>query len=169
MNAKDYCTNFLNSLNEENKTLLIEFFILFSRFEYALKTSITFAEGNEKKVGANWSKFVSSISNAFISESNSDLKSAVEYIMLNPPNIQVFVDGNIKWRSREFLNNEPEINKLCQHIKDIRNNLFHGGKFNSINNQEISRDTLLLKSSMLVLNNWVQINDNVRDKFFEEI
>ena len=78
-------------------------------------------------------------------------------------------DGKLGWRDRTFNPNDPEINKLSLSIRDIRNNLFHGGKFNGNYQADISRNYILLKNAIIILNDWLSLSDQVRHNFLEPI
>jgi len=169
MTTKDFTENFIGTISTEGKELIVEFFISFSRFEYALKVSVVFANPTDKKVEANWDRFASSIKDIFKPEANEELKGAVDFILSQPPKVQSMTNGHLGWRTREFDNNPAISLKLCQHIRDIRNNLFHGGKFNGNFQPDISRNYELLRSAIIILNNWLSLNATVRDKFFEPI
>ncbi|MCQ6960424.1 hypothetical protein [Mucilaginibacter aquariorum] len=154
-----------NEIANDGKKLIVNFFISFSRFECALKTSIVFANGDENKVEANWDRFVVSISQDFNPDISKELKEAVEYIIENPPKIQAIANKQLIWRARVFHQNTSDINKLCLHIRDIRNNLFHGGKFNGNYEPDISRNYILINSAIIILNAWLALNDSVKKDF----
>lgn len=154
-----------DQITKDGKKLIMIFFISFSRFECALKTSIEFANGNENKVEANWDKFVASISSSFDPNKNDELKEAVEYILKNPPKIQALDNKQLIWRARVFLNPDADIKKICLHIRDIRNNLFHGGKFNGNYEPDVSRNYKLIKSAIVILNDWLTLSEPVKKDF----
>lgn len=168
MTTKTFIQQLNRTITVEGQALMIEFFITFSRFECALKTS-NFANGSEDKVSANWDAFVSEIKPTFSKEKDPQLQQAVNYIIQNPPKIQMIDGGQLGWRERVFQNTEPEINKLSLSIRDIRNNLFHGGKFNGSYQEDISRNYILLKSSIVILNEWLSLNDNVKRNYLKPI
>ncbi len=149
--------------------MVVEFFITFARFECALKSSIEFANGNGDRVEANWGKFASSIRDSFNPHENKELKDAVDYMIQHPPKIQILLDGELKWRDRVFQPNEPQIHKICQHLRDIRNNLFHGGKFQGNYQEDVSRNYILLNNSIIILNEWLNLDSNVKRNFLTPI
>jgi hypothetical protein len=163
---------FIEKLNKtitiEGQTLMVDFFITFSRFECALKTS-NFVSGDENKVSANWDEFIKSVRGSFKKDKNAQLTQAVDYIIQNPPRIQMYEDKQLGWRNRIFQDNEPEISKLGLSIRDIRNNLFHGGKFNGHYQEDISRNFILLKSAIIILNDWLSLSEQVKDNFLKPI
>jgi hypothetical protein len=168
MTSKRFIKNLNKTITVEGQTLMTEFFITFSRFEYALKAS-NFANGNQDRVTANWESFVASIAAAFNEEKTAGLKAAVEYLVQNPPRVQSLGNGQLSWRSRTFQANEPLINKLGLSIRDVRNNLFHGGKFNGNYQKDVSRNFILLKNSIIILNEWLDLSAAVKQNYLEPI
>lgn len=160
--------NFIQQLNNtftiEGRTLIVEFFITFSRFECALKAS-NFAIGDNEQVKPNWDAFIASVRPVFNKEYTAGLKDAFDYLLQHPPRIQRLHNNQIGWRDRIFQGNEPEINRVSLSIRDIRNNLFHGGKFQGNFEQDVSRNYLLLKNAIIVLDEWLRISDPVRQNY----
>ncbi|CAM3142941.1 hypothetical protein DRF59_12675 [Chryseobacterium flavum] len=97
------------------------------------------------------------------------MEEAVNYLKNNPPKIQIFSDGNLEWKPRVRDINQPLINKLSLSIRDVRNNLFHGGKFNGNYKEDESRNYILLKSVIVVLQEWLSLNDTVKENFKNDI
>jgi hypothetical protein len=64
---------------------------------------------------------------------------------------------------------DSEINKLNLSIRDIRNNLFHGGKFNGNYQEDVSRNYILLKNSIIILDEWLSLNETVKQNFLTPI
>lgn len=168
MTTKTFIDSLNNTITSEGQTLILDFFITFSRFECALKTS-NFCAGDADKVSANWDAFIATIRAAFDKNKNTQLDQAVGYLIRNPPRIQMINNGQLGWRDRVFSQNEPEIKKLSLSIRDIRNNLFHGGKFNGNYETDISRNYILLKDSIIILNEWLALSEAVRNNFLEPI
>jgi hypothetical protein len=124
--------------------------------------------GNGNKAEANWDLFTSDIRVHFNKKKNTELSDAVNYILAHPPRIQKYIDGQIAWQNRIF-NNQPEINRLSQSIRDIRNNLFHGGKFTGRYEQDASRNVKLLKSAMIILDEWLLLSEPVKRAFLSSL
>lgn len=167
--TQQFITHFDDHFDNKGRKLISDFFITFSRFECALKNSITYANARKGKVEANWDKFTKSIRARFNKSRTKQLNTAVSYIIDNPPKIQTINQNQITWIDRQFPVNEPDINKLGQHIRDIRNNLFHGGKFNGTFQCDVSRNYQLLKNSMVILDEWLTLNASVQDNFLSPI
>lgn len=168
MTTKIFKINLDQSISQEGQTLIFDFFIAFSRFEFALKAS-NFSIGDNQRVSPNWETFVASINVTFDKNRIPELNEAVEYLLNNPPRIQMLNNGIIDWRNRIFQNKEPEINRLSLSIRDIRNNLFHGGKFNGNYQEEISRNYILLKNAITILDEWLSLSETGKNNYLEPI
>lgn len=136
---------------EVPKDLLFDFFLSFSKFEFALKTA-KFAVGNEKKVSPDWDSFAASVKNTFDKTQNKNLGDAIDYFLNKPPWKQVLINGAMSWDASIPNNGISEIEKVLLLIRRVRNNLFHGGKFNFNIHKDKERTITLLKSSLVILN-----------------
>lgn len=148
------------------KELVVEFFAVFSRFEYALKRAQFLEPG--KNVSASWDKFAKSL------ESNRDIITTItknaDYLLGKPPKKQICKDNKIGWelperRPKPF---DSDIYWIFDLIRIVRNNLFHGGKYPD-NEWPIDpvRDTQLVKSSLAVLKACLKLERDVRTYFYE--
>jgi hypothetical protein len=164
MYSKELLKQINKTYNPEGKELIFEFFLLFSRFEYSLK-ECGYHSGNSKRIGPNWTAFASSIKNNFDQNSYEKLNISVEKLINNPPKKQVLLYGIAAFVDRENLEKMHIVDKLKLHICDIRNNLFHGGKFDGDYEPEVSRNHILLKSAIEVLNYWLTLDERVRNSF----
>src|SRR5688572_30790609 len=115
--TEQFIVNLNNQFDPEGRKLINDFFMVFSRFECALKTSI-YANTRGTKVEADWNKFTKSIKKQFDKDRTEELSIAANYILISPPQIQVMLNGQLSWSPRQFPINEPEINRLGQHIRD---------------------------------------------------
>jgi hypothetical protein len=106
--------------------LAVQFFKTFARFEYALKAAgYHKGDGNAKP---DWDRFAQSIDSCFEQPLSDALAAAVKFLIETPPKRQVLVDGKLEWE--EAREEGPDSRKLSIYIRRVRNNLFHGGKFN---------------------------------------
>jgi len=101
MTTKTFINNLNKTITIEGQTLMLDFFTIFSRFECALKTA-NFSSGDLDKVSANWDTFIASIRPAFDKNNNAQLYQAVDYLIQNPPRIQMIDNGQLGWRDRIF-------------------------------------------------------------------
>lgn len=169
MTSKTFIRQLNQTLTEEGQNLINEFFVTFSRFESALKAT-GFANGDIYRVNPNWDTFTASIRDSFDDvEKPEYLTTAIEYLSNHPPRVQNYENGQLGWYGRDFQQNTPLINRLSLLIRDIRNNLFHGGKFNGIYQEDVSRNFFLLNYSIEILNFWLSLSEPVRQQFLEPI
>ncbi len=105
-----------------------DFFRLFSRFEYALKAN-GYLVPNRNDATPDWERFATEIHDAFSHLEDGDVKKAVAFLLAEPPKKQVNKDGQIEWDlSPPRSKNETHL--VLLYVRRVRNNLFHGGKFN---------------------------------------
>ncbi|WP_337043865.1 hypothetical protein [Emticicia sp. 17c] len=179
----EYIKNIKGHLDEEYLKVSLDFFIMFSRFEYALKTLPLFSKEKETDYGkyseANWTEFTKELAKSGkIDYSKPEkLKIAKDYLINNPPYKLLFskVTNKLEPEENKVNANYSETKKLREHIKLIRNNLFHGGKYtdNMIegskeNKEAVKRNILLIKSAMIVLDNWLDLcseNSGIKERF----
>jgi hypothetical protein len=139
-----------------DRELVFKFFIVFSLFEYALK------EARLRRSGSNaepdWDAFTDSIEQSFGPNKSNELNTAVAYIFSDPPKQQVNMNGQMNFEPRDPVNGNSEVRKLSVYIRRIRNNLFHGGKFQ----YDRPRDTFLIKYSLIILEEWAGLNPDVQ-------
>ncbi|MES9852477.1 MAG: hypothetical protein ABW170_11670 [Candidatus Thiodiazotropha sp. L084R] len=145
----------------ELEQLAIEFFKVFSRSEYALKAAgFHRGDGNAE---ANWTEFAKSVENFAQSPDDEYLESAIEFIQQSPPRKQVVVDGLIDWSAA--LPNKPlKADNLLIYIRRVRNNLFHGGKFNE-HWFDPERSERLIRNSLVILRAFILHVDSTREAY----
>jgi len=165
----DFDNYFSQNIDEAGLKTIHRFFITFSRFEFALKASIVYARTVGNYVDPNWDVFTNTIQNNFDPAKNQELQDAVDYILQHPPKKQSLDNGSIIWVDRIFVDNITDVKKIDLHIRDIRNNLFHGSKFNGNFQADTSRDKKLLDSAMIILDEWLNLEPNVANLFSQPI
>ncbi|WP_051230760.1 hypothetical protein [Epilithonimonas caeni] len=156
-----------NTFDIKGKELIFLFMITFSRFECALKES-SFHNHSPERLEVNWDLFIKSIQDQFNPDITTELKNAVNYIINHPPKIQIYDNNCVLWKQRVF-SNEPLIKKLSICIRTVRNNLFHGGKFNGTFKEDERRNYKLLHNSIIIFNDWLNLNDVVKENFQNDI
>ena len=138
--------------------LACEFFRLFSRFEYALKAN-GFLIPNRRNAEADWSRFAIEIHDAFDNPENEELRNAIKFILSEPPKKQINTDGVVEWdETPPDANNQTDL--LLQYVRRLRNNLFHGGKFNG-RWFKPERSGPLIDSGIKIMNACLQVSPNV--------
>ena len=142
-------------------SLLLDFFLVFSRAEYALKNS-GFLKGDERRVDPDWDKFAASLKNSFRKDKSKELQIATEYILDNPPMKQVLRQNTLMWEANIPNGTLTDIEILLCLVRRIRNNLFHGGKHNAESFEDAERSTQLLQSSLVVIRECVLLAPEVK-------
>jgi hypothetical protein len=162
---------FQQYIPENNRNLVITFIIVFSRFEYALKAE-GLINGSPENVSANWDSFAGTLREQFQPGRTPSLQAAVDYLHNSPPRKQIIQgDNRLGWSSSRNSGNTPLIHELLLSIRTIRNNLFHGAKFQEIfhENHIENRNQQLLQSSLIVLDECLRLSPQVQSAFFAEI
>jgi hypothetical protein len=104
---------------------MIDFFITFARFEFALKQS-GFVHGDEAKVSPDWDGF-SRVMAHFDDATLAPVLESCPYLRENPPKKQILKNGRLAWV--QPARSQSEIQNLLLNVRTVRNNVFHGGKF----------------------------------------
>lgn len=104
--------------------LAIDLFVKFARVEYSLKAAgFHMGDGDAKP---DWDALAAEISGKL--ESYPTLTDAVTYISKHPPKKQVIVKNVLSWDEQQTAPSNTQ--ELLMYVRRVRNNLFHGGKFN---------------------------------------
>jgi hypothetical protein len=144
-----------------DRELVFKFFISFSIFEKVLKENGFHQErGDSEDIQPDWRRFATTIDEQFTANKslpdNQELRTAIDYLLSNPPEKQVFRGGRI-----QFINSgrssDSDTEWLAVLIARVRNNLFHGAKFS----YDRPRDTQLIQFSLIILEEWANLNSNV--------
>lgn len=136
--------------------MLLDFFLTFSKFEFALKATGKFkrhsSDENEiYRAEPDWESFSEDLSDHFDVNASPHLTQAYEYLNDNPPHRQMIVNEEIVWQTTAKYAGETDIHFLLRIVRTVRNNLFHGGKHNIEMHEDTQRIELLLRDSLIVL------------------
>lgn len=151
-----------------DRDLVADFFIVFARFEYALKRA-DYLICDKGSALPDWGDFAKKNSGKFDLE-NSEVLEAMNYLLANPPKRQVVQDGDLFFSDTKRYGNakNSDFEKLIDIIKGVRNNLFHGGKFPTGPVDEPGRDTKLLEAAMGVMKHALELDQEVKRYFMHE-
>jgi hypothetical protein len=153
----------------KDRVLAWEFFVFFSRFEYALKRDRRYLESGTGDAKPLWDQFASDHDSEFVPSSDQSLFDAVEYFRQQPPRKQLRENGEMKWSEPcRHDGHEPPLVWLLRVVRTVRNNLFHGGKF-QIPICDPSRDHHLIDSALTILKACLCLDPAVRERFVEGI
>lgn len=152
-----------------DRRLAWQFFVFFSRMEYALKRTRRYLK-NVPRAEPDWDGFGSDHDQPFGQSLSPRVAEAVSYLEANPPRRQIQVGGTMSWSAPSKRNEEEKLLPwLLLAIRTVRNNLFHGGKFPLIPIEDPSRDRDLLVHSLTVLNSALTLDEEVRSWFLEDL
>lgn len=108
--------------------LAFRFFKLYAQCEYALKAMGYGRAGAKGVAEADWDRFANERGTGVMKNNAAQVVAARTYLLERPPKRQVWANGAVAWEA--VPNNEKSIQILLGHIRRVRNNLYHGGKFN---------------------------------------
>lgn len=137
--------------------VLLEFFLTFARFEFALKNAGFFKRpriidpADPPDARPDWDCFAASVRQALAQDKTPEFVEACEYLLDHPPAREVLLDGSLMWEEKAPSAHLPLADRVLQCVRRVRNNLFHGAKFNSIHDTDPGRNDRLLRCSMAVL------------------
>ena len=136
--------------------LLFEFFVTFARFEFALKSS-GFVTGDDREAKPEWDGFGQSL-DLEKARQDPEFAAAHDYLWLNPPARQVLGAGGLAWDASVPFGKLERMDELLKLVRRVRNNLFHGGKFNDEVHSGPGRDKLLLQHSIVILHRCLDLS-----------
>jgi len=131
-----------------DRDLVLDFFLTISKAEYALKNA-DFCTGDEKGVNPDWNKFGSEISK-YENQWSCNFLSAIEYYINFPPDKQILLQGCLSWDS-SLPSYSTSIENALILVRRVRNNLFHGAKYNSQQSNETNRNEALLRKGIIIV------------------
>ncbi|WP_334161951.1 hypothetical protein [Phenylobacterium sp.] len=142
----------------------VEFFIRYARMEYALKAA-DFLVRENGRAEANWPKLASEIHDRFsaLAASDEDLGEACTFLRHAPPKKQIVENGILRW-SDSPPNAATDTELLLRYVSRVRNNLFHGGKFNG-RWLAPERSADLLPRCALIMDACLTVSDNLREAY----
>lgn len=156
--------------NSADRRLAWEFFVFFSRFEYALKRHDRYLMPGTGPAEPNWDRFASDYADAFDPHVSPELAAAVDHYLSAPPRKQLRDNGKMTWSEPSAYDGlEPLLVWLLRVIRVVRNNLFHGGKFPLVSISDPSRDRDLLAHAIAVLDACLKLDQRVETQFVEDI
>jgi hypothetical protein len=146
---------------EINRDLVVAFFVVFARFEYALKEAgYVFDQGG--RAAPSWKKYNADVAPQFDDASPEELRVIAE-LLKDPPLYQELTDQGIKWKPMNL--DGPPVAQALSAAAQVRHNLFHGGKHTPHSPPE--RDQRLVALSFALLHACLQRSPDVLAKFDE--
>lgn len=96
--------------------------------EYALKVNGHLVP-RRRDAQADWAAFAASLGDSLESPSNDALKDALAFLRASTPRKQINDNGQVEWDDTPP-DAQCEAELILRYVCRVRNNLFHGGKFN---------------------------------------
>lgn len=154
-----------------DRQLAWQFFVFFSRFEYALKRTGRYLKLGKTNAEADWEKFARIHASEFDAVIDERLEVAVNYFKAEPPRKQLNDAGRMSWSEPGWYDERDPLLKwlLAVVVCRLRNNLFHGGKFPLVAVSEPSRDSDLIAYAITILDAALKLDKSVMGKFYESI
>lgn len=140
--------------------LAFRFFKLFAQYEYALKAMGYGTAGYNGRAEPDWDRFSNEIGAAIMVPQEAALAEARKYIFQYPPKRQIWVNNAVQWQDVPNTGRSPQI--LFGHIRRIRNNLYHGGKFNG-RWIDPDRSRELIGNALVLLESLVQLETRLSE------
>lgn len=138
-------------MNNNLDRLAFSFFKLFARYESSLKEQGYFQPRNGK-ILVDWDRFANEVIGTNFIEELGDNAAHAHFILEQPPKRQVVDDaGQIIWQ--DVPNQDKSVQALFGHISRVRNNLYHGAKFNGTW-FDPQRSKALLSASLEILEHY---------------
>jgi len=160
-------SNYIESFIPEDQKRIFRFFALFSRWECALKHHFP-RPGNYGEAQAGWEDFGNEAADLITAIDSAGYEEARDYLLQNPPLRQHSENSQLIWKTNPKREKESDVNYLLRIVKDVRNNLFHGGKYQSGPIVELARDRRLIEAASTVLEACVNVDPRIREAFDEE-
>lgn len=159
------------SLTGDNDELVLRFFATFSRFEYALKRAGFVRSDGYNNASADWQRFARKKGNALFDDTTDrEFVEARSFLLQEPPQKQVVAttDRSVRWQANTKRSEEGDAEYLLRLVRDVRNNLFHGGKYPDRNVSGLRlRNSRLLQACLTILEKCLSLDDDVK-RFFED-
>jgi hypothetical protein len=142
--------------------LAFSFFREFARCEYCLK-AVGLLLGAPNNPQADWRAFAAQVTAVFDAPPNVETNGAIQYYLSYPPRKQVFLDGILSW-SNTLTSYRSQAELVLLLVCRVRNNLFHGGKFNG-HWFEPQRSEELFHGGLVILRAVVLNHSKVREAY----
>jgi hypothetical protein len=148
---------------QDRQELILQFVTIFARFEFALIKVGCIRDRDDDIVEPAWRRFADALPVVLMDVADADVRDAVSYLYQYPPRrLRKLGPDQVTW-----LEQTPEHSNsaILQLVKDVRNNLLHGGKVPPL---RPDRDVRLLRSSLAVLSFALDLNPRVYEAFCTE-
>jgi hypothetical protein len=143
--------------------LAFSFFREFSRCEYCLKM-VGIREPARKDPTADWGAFAKDVQYLLESPTSAELQTAINFYLEHPPKKQISGDDGVLAWTDTLPMHKSKAELILLLVCRVRNNLFHGGKFNG-HWFEPQRSEKLLQNALVILNACVSAHPRVQEAY----
>lgn len=156
--------SYLDSFSDDDRKRVFEFFGSYSRLECGLKRYYP-REGSYGVAMADWDKFANQWASDM--ENGTDLFKASQSRLLDqPPARQMYQpQGEPTWGANPRRKAESDAIYLLRVVRDIRNNLFHGGKYQGGPMNDLVRDRDLIDAATTVIKEVASLDPKINELF----
>lgn len=135
-----------DEIPDDLRPLVYDFFFWFSRFEYALKEARILKNlepGTNAEPG--WTRFINERKGSY------KIGRAGKALIAANPQRQIVTTADLDFRDVGFNSGASDLERVVRLAQTVRNNLFHGGKHGSVYWNDADRMSLLLETTIAVL------------------
>ena len=142
---------------------------MFSRAECALKRNGFLRAGSHGQAEPDWIRYSDNIAPGLAALDDAAFVKQRDYLLSHPPQRQVPDGHDVKWEPNPRRNDETDSRYLLRVVRDVRNNLFNGGKYPHLDGliAELARDRRVIYAAMTVLRMSLGLNGRVATIFGE--
>lgn len=154
-------------LPASNRELVCDFLLVFSRFEFALKSQGYFHPMRDGGVGIvriARNRFAEAVQDKLALQLQlNENRKLIQPLLDRPPAKQIVKGTVIKWVDEPaFTGQKSEAEFLLDATYGVRNNLFHGGKIP----HDTVRDRDLLRAALAVIRCCLEVHTAVANEYF---
>lgn len=151
-----------------DRRLAVKFFLFFSRYEYALKRAEYIDIRPDKSPNPDWDKYARAKPDLLKKITAEEFSKAVDFLKKNPPRKQIVKEKKLDW-APDCYSDEVDLARLLVLVRRIRNNLFHGGKFEGGPESDVCRDEELLKVGLIIMQYILHEDIQLHNFFLEDL
>ncbi len=130
--------------------IALEFLAVFSRFEFALKVT-NYRQPGEGEARVDWIEFANDLADSFDPNRTAQLAAAFAYLTGEPLRRFAVQNGALGWFQLNLPPGASDAETVVRLIRQVRNNLFHGGKYAPDPEGGPDRDRRLVESALVLL------------------
>ena len=119
---------YLTRFDATDRDRVFRFFAVFSRAECALKRSGFLHTGSHGQAEPDWNRYSDNIASGLAAIDDTAFVEQKGYLLSHPPERQVPDGHDVKWAPNPRRTDETDARYLLRVVRDVRNNLFHGGQ-----------------------------------------